>query len=75
MKGKLERQKATQEEVDKLTELGRKFKNISKEWETAKDKKPILQKITKTLSAERLKKLECIVCCGDWLFIAFNVGF
>ena len=58
LKEKTERKKTTQEEVDKLTELGRKFKNISKEWESAKDKKPILQKITKTLSAERLKKLE-----------------
>lgn len=58
LRDKMERKKATQEEVDKLTELGRKFQNISKEWESAKDKKPILQKITKTLSAERLKKLE-----------------
>jgi len=58
LKAKTESKKATQEEQNKLIELGRKFQGLMKEWEAAKDKKPIIEKITKTLGAEKLKKLD-----------------
>jgi DNA mismatch repair protein MutS2 len=58
MKHKLERTSANQEETSKLVELGKKLQAITKEWETAKDKKPVIAKMTKLLSAEKLKRLD-----------------
>ena len=58
MKHKLERTSANQEETSKLVELGKKLQSITKEWETAKDKKPVIAKMTKLLSAEKLKRLD-----------------
>lgn len=58
MKHKLERTSANQEETSKLVELGKKLQSITKEWENAKDKKPVIAKMTKILSAEKLKKLD-----------------
>jgi len=58
MKHKLERTSANQEETSKLVELGKKLQAITKEWETAKDKKPVIVKMTKLLSAEKLKRLD-----------------
>jgi len=58
MKHKLERTSANQEETNKLVELGKKLQAITKEWETAKDKKPVIAKMTKLLSAEKLKRLD-----------------
>jgi DNA mismatch repair protein MutS2 len=58
MKQKMEKKNATQEETSKLVELGRKLQSITKEWETAKDKKPVMAKVTKILSAEKRKKID-----------------
>jgi len=58
MKLKMESKKATQEESGKLIELGKKLQSITKEWEAAKDKKPIFAKLTKILSAEKRKKID-----------------
>ena len=58
MKHKLERTSANQEETSKLVELGKKLQAITKEWESAKDKKPVIAKMTKLLSAEKLKRLD-----------------
>ncbi len=58
MKHKLERTSANQEETSKLVELGKKLQSITKEWEIAKDKKPVIAKMTKLLSAEKLKRLD-----------------
>ena len=58
MKQKLEKSNATQEETSKLVELGRKLQAITKEWEAAKDKKPVMVKLTKILSAEKRKKID-----------------
>jgi DNA mismatch repair protein MutS2 len=58
MKHKLERTSANHEETSKLVELGKKLQAITKEWETAKDKKPVIAKMTKLLSAEKLKRLD-----------------
>ena len=56
--GLYETAKTNHEETSKLVELGKKLQSITKEWETAKDKKPVIAKMTKLLSAEKLKRLD-----------------
>jgi DNA mismatch repair protein MutS2 len=57
-KQKLERKKVSKDEDQKFISLGKKFELFTKEWDSAKDKKPVMQKIVRALSAERLKKLD-----------------
>ena len=38
-------------------ELGRKFEDWMKEWERSKDKKAIIEKVTRKFNAEKIKKL------------------
>ena len=42
----------------KSIEVGKKFLDIQKEWETAKDKKPVMAKLNRMLNAEKKKKLD-----------------
>lgn len=56
-KEKMEKKNATAEEDHKLMELGKKLQGWAKEWEASKDKKELLQKITRTFSAEKRKKI------------------
>jgi transcription antitermination factor NusG len=54
----MEKKNASAEDDHKLMELGKKFKLWMKEWEgSAADKKAVMQKITKAMSAEKLKKI------------------
>ncbi len=53
---RLEKEKEKQEEVRKLTELGRKFRSLSEEWEKSKDRKAVIKKFVGTLTAEYKKK-------------------
>jgi dsDNA-specific endonuclease/ATPase MutS2 len=57
-KQRMEKKNASAEDDHKLMELGKKFKGWMKEWESSTvDKKAVLQKITKAMSAEKLKKI------------------
>ena len=57
-KQRMEKKNASAEDDHKLMELGKKFKLWMKEWEgSAADKKAVMQKITKAMSAEKLKKI------------------
>jgi len=57
-KERMESRKAGLEESQKLQELGRKFQVVMKEWEQSKDKKPVMEKLLRMLSAEKKKKIE-----------------
>lgn len=57
-KKKTESRKFLADENGKLIELGKKFLELQKEWETTKDKKPVQAKITRLLNAEKKKKLD-----------------
>jgi DNA mismatch repair protein MutS2 len=54
---KMEKKSATADEDQKTMELGRKFGEWMKEWERSKDKKAVLEKVTRKFNAEKLKKL------------------
>lgn len=54
---KMEKKSATADEDQKIMELGRKFGEWMKEWERSKDKKAILEKVTRKFNAEKIKKL------------------
>ncbi len=54
---KMEKKSVTADEDQKIMELGRKFEAWMKEWERSKDKKAILEKVTRKFNAEKLKKL------------------
>lgn len=56
-KVKLEKKNAGAEQEQKLVELGRKFEDWMKEWEKTKDKKAIIDKVTRKFNAEKIKKL------------------
>ncbi|MFN5318324.1 MAG: endonuclease MutS2 [Bacteroidia bacterium] len=56
-KAKLEKKNAGAEQEQKLVELGRKFEDWMKEWERSKDKKAIIEKVTRKFNAEKIKKL------------------
>jgi DNA mismatch repair protein MutS2 len=56
-KAKLEKKNAGAEQEQKLVELGRKFEDWMKEWEKTKDKKAIIEKVTRKFNAEKIKKL------------------
>jgi hypothetical protein len=53
----MENKSATADEDQKIMELGRKFEAWMKEWESSKDKKAVLEKVTRKFNAEKLKKL------------------
>ncbi len=57
LKIKMEKKSATADEDQKIMELGRKFEAWMKEWESSKDKKAVLEKVTRKFNAEKLKKL------------------
>ena len=54
---KMEKKSATADEDQKTMELGRKFGEWMKEWERSKDKKAVLEKVTRKFNAEKIKKL------------------
>jgi len=56
-KQRLEKQTANAGEDQKLMDLGRKLQSWAKEWESNKDRKELLQKITRTFTAEKRKKI------------------
>lgn len=56
-KQRLEKQTANAGEDQKLMDLGRKLQSWAKEWESNKDRKALLQKITRTFTAEKRKKI------------------
>ena len=58
MKKKLEAKKMNADENVKFIEVGKKFLDIQKEWETAKDKKLVTAKLNRMLNAEKKKKLD-----------------
>ena len=57
-KKKTESRKFLADENGKLIDLGKKFLDLQKEWETAKDKKPVQAKINRLLNAEKKKKMD-----------------
>lgn len=53
---RLEKDKLKQEDTRKLTELGRKMRSLTEEWEKAKDKKAVIKKFVGNMTAEKKKK-------------------
>ena len=52
---KFEKAKEQQEELNKINDLGRKFKVLAEEWQQNKDKKTVIQKFVNNVTAEKRK--------------------
>jgi len=55
---KVESKKLHADENIKFIEIGKKFLDLQKEWETVSDKKLIMAKLNRMLNAEKKKKLD-----------------
>jgi DNA mismatch repair protein MutS2 len=55
-----EKTKEKQEEINKINDLGRKFKVLAEEWQQNKDKKTVIQKFVNNVTAEKRKQQQQI---------------